>query len=146
MNKNLTFDRSYCTPSCQCAQYAYFSLSEQVKDKCLNDNQIVQIIFQLSEKLGIQPNRLDLSLDPSLSDEVRSVLQMLTQEYPAVKGFATDREAFDTIKSRYIQSAGEMSEFVDSLASDFLKSKNEDEIVDVSSTDEIYNSYGSVNV
>lgn len=143
MNKNLNFDRSYSAPSCFGAQVSNFSLCEQVKDKCLNDNQIVQIIFQLSEKLGIQPNPLDLSFNPNLSDEVRSVLQILTQEYSAVKGFATDREAFDTIKSRYIQSAGEMSDFVDSLASDFLKSKNEDEIVDVSSTDENFNAYGS---
>ena len=143
MNKNLNFDRSYSAPSCCFAQISNLSLREQVKDKCLNDNQIVQIIFKLTEKLGIQPNPLDLSLNPNLSDEVRSVLQMLTQEYPSVKGFASDREAFDTIKSRYIQSAGEMSEFVDSLASDFLKSKKDDEIVDVSSTDETFNAYGS---
>lgn len=143
MNKNLNFDRSYSIPSCCGTQVFNFSLREQVKDKCLNDNQIVQIIFQLSDKLGIQPNSLDLSLDPNLSDEVRSVLEMLNQEFPAIKGFATDREAFDTIKSRYIQSAGEMSAFVDSLASDFLKSKKEDEIVDVSSTDETFNAYGS---
>lgn len=143
MNKNLNFDRSYSTPSCCGAQISKFFLSEQVKDKCLNDNQIVQIIFQLTDKLGIQPNPLDLSVNPNLSEEVRSVLQMLTQEYPAVKGFATDREAFDTIKSRYIQSAGEMSVFVDSLASEFLKSKNPDDIVDVSKTDVNYNAYGS---
>lgn len=143
MNKYLNFDRSYSAPSCCGAQLSNFSLCEQVKDKCLNDNQIIQIIFQLTDKLGIQPNPLDLSLNPNLSDEVRSVLEMLNQEFPAVKGFATDREAFDTIKSRYIQSAGEMSEFVDSLASDFLKSKKEDEIVDVSSTDETFNAYGS---
>lgn len=143
MNKNLNFDRSYSAPSSFGAQVSNFSLRDQVKDKCLNDNQIVQIIFQLTEKLGMQPNPLDLSLNPDLSDEVRAVLQMLTQEYPAVKGFASDREAFDTIKSRYIQSAGEMSDFVDSLASDFLKSRNSDEIVDVSQTDETYNAYGS---
>lgn len=143
MNKDLTFDRSYSAPSCCGVQLIKFSLSEQVKDRCLNDNQIVQIIFQLSDKLGIQPNPLDLSLNPNLSEEVRSVLQMLTQEYPAVKGFATDREAFDTIKSRYIQSAGELSVLVDSLASEFLKSKSPDEIVDVSRTDDNYNAYGS---
>lgn len=143
MNKNLNFDRSYSKPSCFGAQISNCSLREQVKDKCLNDNQIVQIIFRLTEKLGIQPNPLDLSLNPNLSDEVRSVLQMLTQEYPAVKGFASDREAFDTIKSRYIQSAGEMSDFVDSLAQDFIKSKSSDEAIDVSQSDSEFNAYGS---
>lgn len=143
MYKNLNFDRSYKRSSICVASSSGYVVSDAVKDKCLNENKIVQIIFKIAEKTGIIPNTLDMSFNSGYPQEIQQVLDMLNKEFPAIKGFATDREAFDTIQSRYIQSPGEMQELVDNLASDFLNSRDPDTVEDVRSTNENYNNYGS---
>lgn len=143
MNKDLTFDKAFSRPT---FDYAYMSSMCQrhcVKDKCLNDNKVVQIIFQLAEKTGVQPNTLDMSFRHDYPQEIQSVLDMLNKEYPAIQGFKTDREAFDTIKSRYLQSAGELETFVDGLAAEFLKSRDPDTVQDVRQTNEVATEYGT---
>lgn len=143
MYKNLNFDRCYRRSSICVASSSGYAVSDAVKDKCLNENKIVQIIFKVAEKTGLIPNTLDMSFNSGYPQEIQQVLDMLNKEFPAVRGFATDREAFDTIQSRYIQSPGEIQQLVDSLASDFLSSRDPDSIDDVRGTDENYSNYGS---
>lgn len=143
MYKNLAFDKSCKKHVFVTASSSGYSLSEAVKDKCLNDNKIVQIIFKVAEKTGVIPNTLDMKFNSNYPQEIQQVLDMLNKEFPAVQGFANDRQAFDTIKSRYIQEPGEFSEFVDRLSADFLNSRDPDTVKDIRSTDENYNKYGS---
>lgn len=143
MYKNLNFDKHYCRSSISVSAVCGYNIVDGVKDKCLNDNKIVQIIFKVAEKTGIIPNTLDMSFNSGYPQEVQQVLDMLNKEFPAVKGFANDRQAFDTIKSRYIQEPGELETFVDNLSKDFLNSRDPESMKDVRSTDENYNAYGS---
>lgn len=140
MNNNITFDKSRSKSLYFRASMSRQSLNQAVFDKCLNDNKIVQIIFALADKTGVQPNTLDMSFRHDYPHEIQSVLDMLNREFPAVKGFKNDREAFDTIKSRYLQTSGELQQLVDNLAADFIKSKGPAaEIV----TNETTTEYGS---
>lgn len=142
MNNNVTFDKARSKSLYFRASMCRSAVNKAVCDKCLNDNKIVQIIFALADKTGVQPNTLDMSFRHDYPQEIQSVLDMLNREFPAVKGFKTDREAFDTIKSRYLQSSGELQQFVDSLAADFIKSKGQD-VEDVRESNDKANEYGT---
>ena len=143
MYKNVNFDKSYHKSKVVLSAFSSYTVHECVKDKCLNDNKIVQIIFNIAEKTGVIPNTLDMSFNSGYPQEIQQVLDMLNKEFPAVKGFSTDREAFDTIQSRYIQSPGEIQQLVDNLTSEFLNSRDPDTVEDVRNSNENYNNYGS---
>lgn len=146
MYKNLNFDRTRSVDTCHLTSISRVALDESLKDKCLNDNTVVRIIFKLVDKLGIVPNTLDYQLNNrNYPAEIQQVIDMLNKEYPAIQGFKTDREAFDTIKSRYIQEPGEIQQLVDKLAADFITSKSSEEgaVEDVRATNDKATEYGT---
>lgn len=84
---------------------------------CLNDNQVIQLVYKVGEELGLSglPTDLDFTYNPNLPPEVLNVLDTLRGEVPCFQGFQSDKEAFDMIRSRYDQFGGELDDYVHHL-------------------------------
>lgn len=98
------------------------SISERVGIKYANyfcnDDQIIRIIFAIGEKTGCVTSDSDLGQNSQYPAEVNYVLSQLQKEFPHFDGFADDKSAFDFIRSRYAQSSGELTDFVDYLVNE----------------------------
>lgn len=90
---------------------------EGLKHSCMNDNQVIQLVFKVGEELGLSglPTDLDFKYNPNLPPEVLNVLDALRGEVPGFEGFQSDEEAFSVIRSRYDQFGGEMDDYVHHL-------------------------------
>lgn len=83
-----------------------------------NDDQIIRIIFAIGEKTGCVTSDSDLGQNSQYPAEVNYVLSQLQREFPHFEGFQDDKSAFDFIRSRYAQSGGELTEFVEYLVNE----------------------------
>ena len=90
---------------------------ECLAHSCLNDNQVIQLVYKVGEELGLSglPTDLDFTYNPNLPPEVLNVLDALRGEVAGFEGFQTDKEAFDMIRSRYDQFGGELDDYVHHL-------------------------------
>ena len=115
MNKDFSCWSPTTPPQCE----DYSSISKLIGDKFANyfcnDDQIIRIIFAIGEKTGCVTSDCDLGQNAQYPAEINYVLSQLQQEFPHFEGFADDKSAFDFIRSRYAQSGGEMTEFVEYL-------------------------------
>lgn len=98
------------------------SMSKLIGEKFVNyfcnDDQIIRIIFDIAEKTGCVTSDCDLGQNSQYPAEINYVLSQLQQEFPHFEGFQDDKSAFDFIRSRYAQSGGEMTEFVEYLVNE----------------------------
>ena len=83
-----------------------------------NDDQIIRIIFSIAEKTGCITSDCDLGQNAQYPPEINYVLSQLQREFPHFEGFNDDKSAFDFIRSRYAQSGGELTDFVDYLVNE----------------------------
>lgn len=98
------------------------SMSKLIGDKFANyycnDDQIIRIIFAIAEKTGCVTSDSDIGQNAQYPAEINYVLSQLQQEFPHFEGFQDDKSAFDFIRSRYAQSSGELSDFVEYLVNE----------------------------
>lgn len=88
---------------------------------CLNDDDVIKIVFGVGQKLGILPNDLSVKDNPNYPPEIRSVLDALHREIPSSSiHMKDDDDVVKFIRSRYAQFGGELDEFVDELANDIM--------------------------
>ena len=118
MNRNLSF----CYPSSipfdeEQADYKASLVSSKLAKVCCNDDQIIKIIFALGEKTGCITDDSSINPNSNYPNEVNYVLSQLQRKFPAFGGFSDDESAFQFIRSRYAQSAGELNSFVNNLVS-----------------------------
>lgn len=85
--------------------------------RCLNDNDVVRIIYDLAGQSGKIPNDLDVSLSPNVPIEVSNLLAQIQRERPLAPQFADDKTAIEFIRSRYCQFGGELDDYAGYLAS-----------------------------
>lgn len=102
---------------------------EGLTRSCMNDNQVIQLVFKVGEELGLSglPTDLDFKYSPDLPPEVLNVLDALRGEVPGFEGFQSDEEAFSLIRSRYDQFGGEMDEYVHHLVDIINESQKQPE-------------------
>lgn len=85
--------------------------------RCLNDNDVVRIIYDLAGKSGKIPNDLDFSMSPNVPAEVSNLIAQIQRERPLQPYFKDDDTAFEFVRSRYCQFGGELDEYADYLKS-----------------------------
>lgn len=93
-------------------------IGEKFSNYFCNDDQIIRIIFAIGEKTGCVTSDCDLGQNNQYPPEVNYVLSQLQQEFPHFEGFQDDKSAFDFIRSRYAQSSGELTDFVEYLVNE----------------------------
>lgn len=93
-------------------------IGEKFGNYFCNDDQIIRIIFAIGEKTGCVTSDSDLGQNSQYPAEVNYVLSQLQREFPHFEGFQDDKSAFDFIRSRYAQSGGELTEFVEYLVNE----------------------------
>lgn len=91
--------------------------------RCLNDNDVIRIIYDLAGQSGKIPNDLDFSISPNVPAEVSNLIAQIQRERPLQPYFKDDETAFEFVRSRYCQFAGELDEYAD-----YLKTIMEDAI------------------
>ena len=98
------------------------SMSKRIGEKFANyfcnDDQIIRIIFAIAEKTGCVTSDSDIGQNAQYPAEINYVLSQLQREFPHFEGFRDDKSAFDFIRSRYAQSGGELTEFVEYLVNE----------------------------
>ena len=83
--------------------------------RCLNDNDVVRIIYDLAGQSGKIPNDLDFSMSPNVPAEVSNLIAQIQRERPLQPYFKDDQTAFEFVRSRYCQFGGELDEYADYL-------------------------------
>lgn len=96
-----------------------------LQHRFLNDNDIIKIIYQVSEKVGVIPNSLELSLKGNLPPEVMNVVNALNSSHKISEPTPEGLDPFKYIRSRYDQFDGDMDEYVESLAQEYKSAQND---------------------
>lgn len=99
---------------------------ELYRGVCLNDDDVVKIVFGIGQKLGILPNDLSIKDNPNYPPEIRSVLDALHREIPSSSiHMRNDDDVVAYIRSRYAQFGGELDDFVDTVSNDIIDMKRQ---------------------
>lgn len=91
---------------------------KDIQHRFLNDNDVIKVIYEAAEKVGVIPNALELSTNPSLDPSILNILQAINSKHSVAPVTPQGVDPLEFVRSRYDQFDGDLQEYVEYVANE----------------------------